>query len=141
MDVSASLFWKDNICKTIAVLTKSDNCILELKIGDFITYDGRNDEGVKIVEFTWKSSDERGPVGMIYLPWRSTEKRWAKLAWTLKGNMRHIIAFPVGMNHYGQQINWDSVKILGECPNELKSSEDLIDTIKDLRLAKNNSVP
>ena len=114
----ASLLWKHSSCKTTAVLTNSDASTQDLSIGDFITYDGRNGEGVKIVDFTWKCSDDRGPIGMIYLPWRSGEKRWAKLAWSLKGNMRHIIAFPVGINHYGQLINWDSVQKLGECPTE-----------------------
>jgi hypothetical protein len=114
-----SLLWKDPNDKTCAILTKS-NEIITLKVGDFITFKGRQDSsaGVRIEEFTWKASDDRGPIGLIYLPWRSHEKRWATLAWSMKGNPRHLIAFPVGAPHYGQQIDWETVELMngGVCP-------------------------
>jgi hypothetical protein len=116
-----SLLWKDPSDKTCAILTKS-NEIITLKVGDFITFKGRQDssEGVRIEEFTWKASDNRGPIGLIYLPWRSHEKRWATIAWSMKGNLRHLIAFPVGAPHYGQQIDWETVDLMngGICPQE-----------------------
>jgi hypothetical protein len=115
-----SLLWKDPKDKTCAILTKETNEIITLKVGDFITFKGRTEgsEGVRIEEFTWKSSDDRGPIGMIYLPWRAAEKRWATVAWSMKGNLRHIIAFPVGMSHFGQQIDWETVIFMngGVCP-------------------------
>ena len=115
-----SLLWKDPKDKTCAILIKESNEIITLKVGDFITYKGRTEgsEGVRIEEFTWKSSDDRGPIGMIYLPWRAAEKRWATVAWSMKGNLRHIIAFPVGAPHFGQQIDWETVIFMngGVCP-------------------------
>ena len=115
-----SLFWKDPSDKTCVILTKESAEIITLKVGDFITYRGRPEgsEGVRIEDFTYKASDPRGPIGMIYLPWRSAENRWASLSWSLKGNTRHIIAFPVGSSHYGQQIDWETVTHMngGVCP-------------------------
>jgi hypothetical protein len=116
-----SLLWKDPNDKKCVILTKN-NEIITLKVGDFITFKGRPEgsEGIRIEEFTWKSSDPRGPIGLIYLPWRSDEKRWATLVWTIKGNPRHLIAFPVGAQHYGQQIDWETVTHMngGICPQE-----------------------
>jgi hypothetical protein len=116
-----SLLWKDPNDKTCAILTTS-NEIITLRVGDFITFKGRTEasEGVRIEEFTWKASDNRGPIGLIYLPWRSSEKRWATIVWLIKGNPRHLIAFPVGAQHYGQQIDWKTVKFMnnGVCPQE-----------------------
>lgn len=114
-----SLLWKDPNDKTCAILTKSNETIT-LKVGDFITYKGRTEgsEGVKIEEFTHKVSDNRGPIGLIYRPWRSKENRWATTAWSFKGNTRHLIAFPVGNVHYGQHVDWETVTHLngGICP-------------------------
>jgi hypothetical protein len=109
-----SLLWKDPDDRTCAILTKENTETITLKIGDFITFKGRPDDsrGVRIQEFTWKLSDDRGPIGIVYLPWRSAEKRWATAAWSLKGNPRHLIAFPVGARHYGQQIDWETVSLI-----------------------------
>lgn len=115
-----SLLWKDPNDKTCAILTKESNEIITLKIGDFITYKGRPEDskGVRIQEFTWKSSDDRGPIGLIYLPWRTKENCWATVAWSIKGNPRHLIAFPVGVVHYGQHVEWETVELMngGICP-------------------------
>jgi hypothetical protein len=123
-----SLLWKDPSDKTCAILTKS-NEIITLKVGDFITYKGRKDssDGVRIEEFTWKSSDPSGPIGMIYLPWRAAEKRWATVAWSMKGNLRHIIAFPVGTSHFGQHIDWETVQHVndGVCPQAESVAESV----------------
>ena len=115
-----SLLWKDPNDKTCAILTKESNETITLKIGDFITYKGRPEDskGVRIEEFTWKSTDNQGPIGLIYLPWRTKENRWATLVWSMKGNPRHLIAFPVGVVHYGQHVEWETVELMngGVCP-------------------------
>ena len=108
-----TVLWKDPDNLNTAILTKSNNEIMTLSVGDFITYPGRPD-GVKVTYFTYKDSDTRGPIGMCYIPWRPREKRWASEAWSLKGNTRHITAFPVGSEHYGEQVNWDTIEFLNE---------------------------
>jgi hypothetical protein len=116
-----SVFWKDPDDKTTVILTKSNNEILTLSVGDFITYEGRP-EGARIEGFTQKSSDPRGPIGMIYLPWRPLKNCWATKVWTFKGDPRHIIASPVGYIHYGEHLNWDTVFLMngGLCPISTK---------------------
>ena len=94
-------------------IKKDDESILILKIGDFITYQGR-DLGAKIISFS--GNDPAGPIGMEYLPWRGD--RWATPLMTLHGNPRFIICYPVGMPYYGQHINLNTIELLnnGECP-------------------------
>ena len=92
-----------------AILTKTNGSTIELSIGTIITYKGRP-SGVKITGFTSKSTDTRGPIGLHYLPWRGD--RWANVVWTFKGNPRHLIAYPVGIIHYGEIIDWDTVELL-----------------------------
>lgn len=121
-----SVMWKNPLSKTEALLTKENGEVLELRVGLFIKY-GQRKDGVKIEEFTWKGSDPRGPIGITYLPWRPNEKRWGSHLWSMKGNLRHLICFPVGFSHFGEQINWETVEILGECP---KSTEELETQIK-----------
>jgi len=94
-----------------AELKKESGEKIELSVGTLIRYRGRPD-GVKITGFTSKKSDIRGPIGLLYLPWRGD--RWAEVVWTLKGNPRHLIAFPAGAQHFGQQIDWNSVELLNE---------------------------
>ena len=89
------------------LLTKESNEIVTLCVGDFITYTGRPDV-VRIDEFTGRATDE-GPMGMTYRPWRKESKKFAEILWSLKGNVRHIIAYPCGMSHYGEQIDWNSI--------------------------------
>jgi hypothetical protein len=82
------------------------------KLGDTITFKGRpaNDPRVIITEFT--GEDPNGPMGMVYLPWRIEKQCWATPLLTLRGNPRHIICYPVGNLHYGQHIDWTTVKHL-----------------------------
>lgn len=117
-----TLLWKEPGNFDTAILTKKNNDILTLSVGDFITYEGRP-EGVKITCFTRKDSDIRGPIGLCYLPWRPKETRWATEVWTLKGNARHLIAFPVGSRHFGEHCDWNTVELKddGICPIELPS--------------------
>lgn len=106
-----SVLWKNSNNKDEVILTKGSGETLVLAVNDFIRYEGRPG-GVIIQGFTYKDIDPRGPIGMHYLPWRTTEKCWATPMWSLRGNMRHIITPPVGMMHYGQHINWDSVELI-----------------------------
>jgi hypothetical protein len=92
-----------------AELKKESGEKIELCVGTLIRYRGRPG-GVKITGFSSKESDTRGPIGLYYLPWRGN--RWAEIAWTLRGNARHLIAFPVGAPHFGQHIDWDTVELL-----------------------------
>jgi hypothetical protein len=113
-----TVFWTSLDSTRTITITKDNNEIMTLNVGDFITYEGRPD-GVKITQFTYKDSDPRGPIGLIYLPWR-TEGKWATPIWNLKGNPRHLIAFPVGREHYGEQIDWNTIQLVngGVCPDE-----------------------
>ena len=97
-----------------AELTKESGEKIELSVGTLVRYRGRPD-GVKITGFSSKEEDQRGPIGLYYLPWRGDH--WAEVAWSLRGNPRHLIAFPVGSRHYGEQIEWNTVELLSE--NEL----------------------
>ena len=96
---------------TAVRVERADDRDIILRVGDFIKYDIRPD-GVRIESFTSKESDQRGPVGMTYLPWRTEENRWATPKVTMKGNYYFIICYPVGMPHYGTHINWESVERL-----------------------------
>ena len=110
------VLWSTPNNSNTVILTKENNEIVILSIGDFITYRGRPD-GVRIEEFTGRL-DQEGPMGMTYLPWRKEESKWASYLWSMRGNVRHIIAFPCGMQHYGEQIEWNTVSLLnnGVCP-------------------------
>lgn len=91
---------------------------MQLNIGTLFTYSSRKNVVCKITGFTFKSSDERGPIGITYLPWRGTS--WASMTWSLSsGNLRHIIASPVGLPHYGEQIDWDSFKFIDDKKEEI----------------------
>lgn len=113
----ATLLWKTPNDHTTAILAKSNNEILTLRVGDFITFKGRPD-GVRIDAFYPKYSDPRGPISLEYLPWRPQEHRWATVVFGVRGNPRRLIAFPVGAPHYGEKVDWDTVEHLngGICP-------------------------
>ena len=80
-----------------------------LSVGDFITYEGRQDTGVIIVKI-YGYEEESGPRCMTYLPWRDEEARWATRLFSLKGDLRKIICYPEGMHHYGHHIDWSTIK-------------------------------
>lgn len=103
-----SLLWKDEN-QSIAVLTKKNGDTIELSKGTLFKYPVRP-LGVKITGFTSKESDLRGPIGVEYLPWRGT--RWGSTLYSFKGNLRHLIAHPVGFCHYGEHIDWESIELL-----------------------------
>ena len=121
-----SCFWAYENDRTCVTLIKTDGSTLDLRIGDFITFDGRIvDNGVRIEYFTFLEEDQRGPSGLCYLPWRDKERRWAQTSFSINGNHRHLICHPVGSKLFGQHVYWDSVKHLnlGLCPIEPSGSE------------------
>ena len=105
----AEIYWLEQ--DKTAILTKESGEKIELSVGTLIKYRGRPG-GVKITGFSSKGTDTRGPIGLYYLPWRGDH--WAEMEWTLRGNPRHLIAFPVGTPHFGQHIDWDTVELLSE---------------------------
>ena len=121
MTQETTVFWVEP--EKSVLLTKVGGGTLELKVGDFITYEGRPD-GVRISGFSSKPSEPRGPLGMFYIPWRKEQKKWAEPRWALRGDLRHIIAFPCGVQHYGEQIIWDNVQLKdnGICPDSTEAS-------------------
>lgn len=90
--------------KSIRICKKKGYLIL--KINDCISYWGR-EEGVKITKFTGYD-DSPGPIGFEYLPWRGN--RYATSIISLRGNPRHVIAYPTGLPKYGEHINWNSIR-------------------------------
>jgi hypothetical protein len=97
--------------KSVHVKT-AEHCV-DFGVKQFITFEG-HPLGVRIEEFF--GSDQEGPKGFTYLPWRGD--RWGTPVFSLRGNGRFVICPPMGMSHYGLHINWDSVKLLnnGICP-------------------------
>ena len=98
------------------LLQKTDGSTVHIKIGDWIKLPGRED--AVMVDSIIKSeyTEESGPRGFTYLPWRYDEKRFATVNWNLKGNTRLVICYPCGRNHYGCHIDWDKLE-LGKPPN------------------------
>jgi hypothetical protein len=86
-----------------------------LRVGDFITYEGRQDTGAVIVEFHG-DIENTGPNGFRYLPWRDEPDRdngrWASVAFTLRGDSRFVICPPCGVPFYGLHINLKTIKII-----------------------------
>ena len=80
-----------------------------LSVGDFITFEGRTDTGVIIIKI-YGYDEESGPRCMTYLPWRDETGRWASHQFSLRGDPRTIICYPEGTRHYGQHINWATIK-------------------------------
>jgi len=104
------VLWLDATEDT-AVLRKVNGETILITVGTLLRYKGRPD-GVKITGFSSKTSDKRGPLGLYYLPWRPADGCWAEEVWTIAGNTRHIIAYPVGTPHYGEHIDWNTVELL-----------------------------
>lgn len=85
--------------------TKKNGYKLILNVGDCIMYTGR-ELPVRIEKFF---GDEE-VMGFTYLPWRGT--RWASPIFTLRGDSRFMICYPGGLTHYGQHMDWESVKVV-----------------------------
>ncbi len=111
MNLNVSITWHHFKESIMVSFPEKDSIILHK--GDFITYDTREQDGVMIESFT--GDDLAGPVGLTYRPWRPIENRWASIAVSIAhGNLRHIICYPFGFSHYGQHINWRSVRVINE---------------------------
>ncbi len=86
-----------------------------LKVGDFITHEGRQGTGVIILEFIGYEH-KSGPNGFIYIPWRDDPDRehgrWGSRVVSLRGDLRFVICPPVGLPHYGLHINWFTVEVI-----------------------------
>lgn len=102
-----TILW--SVPQKTAVLTKTNGSTIDISVDTLLTWPQRP-MGVKVTGFSSKESDTRGPIGIYYVPWRGDH--WVEVEWTLKGNPRHLIAFPVGSIHYGEQIEWNNVTIL-----------------------------
>ena len=127
-NLQTSVLWIDAADKTKVIYTKENGEKLLLSVGDFITYEGRPD-GVRIDSFT-HAYEKPGPIGFTYRPWRPEGRRWASLSFGLRGDDRHVIAYPCGMPHFGQHINWATIKKLPYCPKEGTMDEQLQEEIK-----------
>ena len=86
-----------------------------LKVGDFITFGGRNGSGAMIIKF-FGYADEIGPTGFTYLPWRDEPTRetgrWATPQYTIRGDARFIICYPCGIPHNGHHIMWNELELI-----------------------------
>ena len=115
MDTFASTTWTDEK-KTAVRLKKLDGTELVFRQGDFVTFKGRED-GVKIIEIRYRTNDP-GPAGFEYLPWRVDEQRWATRIITFSRQPRFVVCYPSGITTCGQHINWESFDLIdgGTCP-------------------------
>ncbi len=75
-------------------------------VGDYVTFEGRNGTGVLITDII--GSEEEGPKGITYLPFRDCENRWATPVYSLRGDPRFLICPPGGSLHYGLHIPWET---------------------------------
>ena len=95
----------NHLGESIVVTTETTS--FGIKLGDFIKMDGFP-LGVRVDEFVGK--DPAGPMGMVYRPWLGD--KFADFNFGgLRGNPCFIICYPVGFDHYGQHIQWDTVQL------------------------------
>ena len=125
------VFWTSDGSDTKVNVYRSTGTVLALKVGDFISYNRRT-TGVRIDEFTYRKNDI-GPMGFTYSSWRESTNDWAEFAFSMKGwncNSRHVIAYPVGYQHYGLHIDWDSVHLVGDgtCPSPTQPPQCMTNT-------------
>ena len=106
----------NNYPNTVNVQVKNKATYI-LKIGDFVTWDGRDDSGVIIIKF-YGNENSIGPIGFTFLPWRDDPDRengrWASPVITLKGDPRFMICYPEGNSHFGLHMNWSSLEIIND---------------------------
>ncbi len=136
-----SAYWTDETMEIFDVKLK-DGTIKTFQKGTWVNLPGRNDKVIIdsiIVPYNNNNNNNNnnndatsrptnsitvGPLGITYLPWRDDENRFASVSYTMRGNQRFIICYPVGISHYGQHINWDLI--------EITSPPDTIDQYPDL---------
>jgi len=112
---------------SINVLNNEDGSMKLFAVGDFVWFDSREEgAGVVIREMY---GNQKGPIGMTYLPWRYEKNCWASTLMTLKGDPRFIVCYPTGLTHYGQHVNWLSmVKV---APIDHRMFHEMVRTIQD----------
>jgi hypothetical protein len=109
--------------------SEGDTDPLELGPGDTITWEGRPDYS-KIAHVAGHGNSV-GPMGFSYLPYRE-EGRWARGAFSLRGDARFVICYPTGTPHYGlhiplHTIQKDEVPLYTGPPGEITvTSEDAL---------------
>ena len=116
-----SAHWLDESMNSFDVKAK-DGTLKSFKKGTWVILPGRNDKVIIdsiVAPFQNNNNNNNnnnkeiniGPRGITYLPWRYDEKRFATKSYTMRGNSRFIICYPVGMIHFGQHIDWDRIEI------------------------------
>ena len=130
-----SAYWTDETMKIFDVKLK-DGTIKTFQKGTWVILPGRNDKVIiDSILVPYNNNDDTsrtstnsinvGPLGITYLPWRDDEKRFASMSYTMRGNQRFIICYPVGISHYGQHINWDLIEITSP-PDNIEQYLDLV---------------
>ena len=87
-----------------SIVVTTETASFGIKVGDFIKF-AKRPLGVRVLEFVGK--DPAGPMGMVYLPWLGD-----KFAdYGQRDNPCFIVCYPIGLPHYGQHIQWDTVEL------------------------------
>jgi len=103
--------WVDATIKDSFILHKTDGSTLHVKKGDWVKFLGRDDVVIIDSIVAPDLTNDVGPRGITYLPWRYNEQRFATPSWSIKGNTRFIVCYPSGRNHYGLHIDWDKFEV------------------------------
>jgi hypothetical protein len=129
-----SAHWTDETKETFDVKMK-DGTFKPFQKGTWVKLPGRNDKVmIDSIISPYNNHDTSrtpsvttnvGPLGITYLPWREDEKRFASMSYTIRGNQRFIICYPVGITHYGQHVDWDLVEITSP-PDDIDQYLDLV---------------
>jgi hypothetical protein len=129
-----SAHWTDETKEMFDVKMK-DGTFKTFQKGTWVKLPGRNDKVIiDSIIVPYNNEDKSrtpaisinvGPLGITYLPWRDDEKRFASMSYTMRGNQRFIICYPVGISHYGQHVDWDLVEITSP-PDDIDQYLDLV---------------
>jgi len=109
------------------IKTKTQN--LNLKKGSWVKIQSIGHEPQTytkcIIDYVFhskKNNQDKGPIGITYLPWIEDENKFADVSWSIKGNKRFIVCYPEGMRNYGRHIDWDMVELC-EKPNNISDEQ------------------